>query len=422
MDTIKNKYSKRLIDNKIDDYLEIFGAISIEGPKWCGKTWTSLYHSKTAYFLDEEDTYDLATINTKYLFKGEYPILIDEWNLLPKVWDATRRYCDEDTTKGKIILTCSTKLKDEKSKKQIKHSGAGRIGKVYMSTMSLYESGDSTGKVSLTNLYNGDVVDVDKNDKITLEKLAYLIVRGGWPANMNVKENRVNVIPESYIDYLINTDIKEDKNRDSAKMLNLLKSLARNESSLASNKTLLNDIEGDDTIESRVTLDDYLDVLNRLHIINDQKAYSQNYRSRERLGKSNKRHLVDPSLVCALLDLNIEKLFKDLKTFGLLFESLVYRDLCVYMNYLDGEVYHFRDNISGLEVDNILEFHDGEYAAVEVKLSLNEVESAKKNLMKFYESMNKKPKFMCIIVGYTDAIVKDEETGIYLLPITSLRP
>ena len=422
MSLTKKDYLGRLVDKKIKNYLKIFGAVSIEGPKWCGKTWASLNHANTVYYLDEEETIDLASINTKYLFEGDYPILIDEWNLLPKVWDATRRVCDEDNIKGKVILTCSTKLKDEKDKKEIKHSGSGRIGKVYMSTMSLYESGESTGKVSLTDLYNGKAKEVDKNKSITLEELAYYIVRGGWPGNIGADMKSANIIPKSYIQNLLEKDIKEDKNRDSNKMLILLKSLARNESSLASNKTLLRDMDEEKNIESRVTLDDYLDVLSRLHILNDQNAYSLNYRSRERLGKSSKRHFIDPSLVCALLNLTPEKLFKDLNTFGLLFESLVYRDLSIYMDYLDGKVYHFRDNVSGLEVDSILEFSDGEYAAVEVKLSLNEVEEAKKNLMKFKSQMLKEPKFMCIIVGYTDAIVRDEETGIYILPITALRP
>ena len=422
MSLTKTNYSSRLVDDKVENYLKLFGAVSIEGPKWCGKTWTSLNHANTVYYLDKDEVIDLALLNVKYLYNGEYPILIDEWNLLPKVWDATRRICDEDNVKGKVILTCSTKLKDDKSKKKVKHSGSGRIGKILMSTMSLYESGESTGKVSLTDLYNGKVKDVDKNENITLEELAYYIVRGGWPGNLNVDEKNAHIIPNSYIENLLEKDINDDKNRDSNKMLTLLRSLARNESSIASNKTLLNNMDEENNIESRVTLDDYLDVLTRLHVVNDQKAYSSNYRSRERLGKSSKRHLVDPSLVCALLNLNTEKLFKDLNTFGLLFESLVYRDLSVYMNYLDGKVYHFRDNVSGLEVDSILEFFDGEYAAVEVKLSLNDVEQAKKNLIKFSNLMIKKPKFMCIIVGYTDAIIKDEETGIYIIPITALKP
>ena len=175
-------------------------------------------------------------------------------------------------------------------------------------------------------------------------------------------------------------------------------------------------------IESRITIDDYLDILNRLHITENQDAYSENYRSSKRLGKSAKRHFTDPSLACACLDLTKEKLINDLKTFGFMFESLVERDLRIYMEYLDGKLFHFRDNVSGLEVDSILEFNDGEYAAVEIKLGYHQVEEAKKNLKTFYNNMIKKPKFMCVIVGYTDVIAQDPETGIYIVPITALKP
>ena len=206
----------------------------------------------------------------------------------------------------------------------------------------------------------------------------------------------------------------------------LLKSLSRNESTIVNNQTLLKDIEeysnDDELIESKVTLFDYLDVLNRLHVIELQDPYSENYRSRERVGKTPKRHLTDPSLACACLNLNADKLLDDLNTFGFMFESLVERDLRVYIDYLDGKLYHFRDNVSGLEIDSILEFPGGDYAAVEIKLGYNQVEEAKKQLLKFSENMIKKPKFMCIITGNFGAVVKDPETGIYILPITALKP
>ena len=206
----------------------------------------------------------------------------------------------------------------------------------------------------------------------------------------------------------------------------LIQSLARNESSIVSNNTLLNDIEENtkdkNLIESRVTLADYLDTLDRLNLLTNQEAYSENYRSPERLGKSPKRHLTDPSLATAALNLNVDKLLKDLKTFGFLFESLVERDLKIYIEYLGGHLYHFRDNISGLEVDSILEFENGEYAAVEIKLGYKAIDEAKANLERFYESMTKKPKFMCVITSNFGAVAKDSETGIYVLPITSLKP
>lgn len=421
----RKEYINRLVDKKIEEYLSIFGAVSIEGPKWCGKTWTSLNHANSVVLLDEEEMKEKAKLSLDLILNEERPELIDEWNLIPEVWDAVRRKCDETTKKGNYILTCSTKLTDEKQKEKIHHSGAGRIGKIQMYTMSLYESGDSTGKVSIQDMLNGTLKN-ELNDKITLQELANLIIRGGWPSNIETPEDKTGILPKSYIDAILDSDINDDKKRDKNKMTMLLKSLARNEASIANKNTLLKDI-GDyanekQTIESRITIDDYLDVLNRLHITENQNAYSENYRSPNRLGKSVKRHFTDPSLACSCLDLTKEKLINDLKTFGFMFEALVERDLRVYIEYLGGKLYHFRDNVTGLEVDSILEFSDGEYAAVEIKLGFNEVDNAKKSLMNFYNNMVKKPKFMCVVVGYTDVIAKDPETGIYIVPITALRP
>ena len=421
----KNEYIERLVDKKIEDYLSIFGAVSIEGPKWCGKTWTSLNHANSVVYLDEEEIKEKAKLSFDLILNNERPELIDEWNLIPEIWDAIRRKCDETTHKGNYILTCSTKLTDENQKEKIHHSGAGRIGKIKMHTMSLYESGDSTGKVSISDLYNGKINN-ELNSKITLDELANLIIRGGWPSNINVPNDKIGIIPKSYIEAILEKDINDDKKRDKNKMLMLLKSLARNESTISNKSTLLKDIEEfaneKELIESRITIDDYLDVLNRLNIIENQEAYNNNYRSKERVGKTAKRHFIDPSLACACLDLTKDKLMNDLKTFGFMFEALVERDLNIYMEYLGGKLYHFRDNVTGLEADSILEFNNGEYAIVEIKLGFNQVEEAKQNLLNLYNNMIKKPKFMCVIVGFTDVIAKDPETGIYIIPITALKP
>ena len=421
----KENYIDRLIDKKIEDYLSIFGAISIEGPKWCGKTWASLNHANSKILLDDDKIKEKAKLDLNLILNDEKPELIDEWNLIPEVWDAVRRKCDDTTEKGNYILTCSTKLTDAEQKEKIHHSGAGRIGKIEMHTMSLYESGDSTGKVSIQDMLNDNIKN-SLNEKVTLDKLANLIIRGGWPSNIRTEERKANIIPKSYIKAILDKDIHDDKKRDISKMNMLLKSLARNESTIANKNTLLKDIEENagqkECIESRTTIDDYLDVLNRLHIIENQDAYSENYRSPDRIGKSAKRHFTDPSLACACLDLTKDKLIDDLRTFGFMFEAIVERDLKIYMNYLDGKLFHFRDNVTGLEVDSILEFNDGEYAAVEIKLGYHQVEEAKKNLINFSNNMVKKPKFMCVIVGYTDVIAKDPETGIYIVPITALKP
>ena len=255
----RKEYIDRLIDKKIEEYLSIFGAVSIEGPKWCGKTWTSLNHANSVVLLDKEEMREKAKLSLDLILEEERPELIDEWNLIPEVWDAVRRKCDETTEKGNYILTCSTKLTDEKQKEKIHHSGAGRIGKIQMHTMSLYESGDSTGKVSIQDMLNGTLKN-ELNDKITLQELANLIIRGGWPSNIKTPEDKIGILPKSYIDAILDSDINDDKKRDKNKMTMLLKSLARNESSIANKNTLLKDIgeyaNEKQTIEIRITIED----------------------------------------------------------------------------------------------------------------------------------------------------------------------
>lgn len=423
----KKDYRKRLIDDKIDRYLKIFGAISIQGPKWCGKTWTSLKHANSVSYMTEKSPRDLAKVDPKYIFNQDRPQLIDEWQLVPSIWDAVRHESDSDHDKGKFILTGSTSLSKEEREEEIFHSGTGRIAIMKMNPMSLYESGDSTGDVSIEEMFSGNV-NCKYIRKVELDELAKLIIRGGWPENIDKEGDDIEVIPRSYIESVITRDINErkDKKRDSNKMRMLIRSLSRNETTIAGNDTIVKDIEEfentDDLIASRLTVADYVSVLDDLYLTANQEAFSINYRSSKRIGKSPKRHLVDPSLACASLDLTVDKLLNDHETFGLLFEALVERDLRIYMDYLDGHLYHFRDNVSGDEVDSILEFRDGEYAAVEIKLSDGSVEDAKKSLMTFYKNVNKKPKFMCIIVGHYEAVIQDKETGIYIIPITSLRP
>lgn len=426
MSLTEKGYKKRLIDDKIERYLDVFGAISIEGAKWCGKTWTALNHAESVSYVTETNIKKLALINPKNIFTEKRPQLIDEWQIVPSIWDSVRHECDRNHNTGKFILTGSTTLRKDKQREQVHHSGAGRIARMKMQTMSLYESGDSTGDISIKEMLENK--EISKNiGEVELKTLANLIVRGGWPESLNIKKENYTLIPKSYIDSILNIEInEEDKIRDKNKMNMLLKSLARNEATIVNNKTIIKDIEeyetGENLLTSRTTIIDYLDFLERLHLIENQEAYNLNYRSPERVGKSVKRHLVDPSLACACLNLNVDKLMKDLNTFGFLFEALVERDLRVYMDYLDGKLYHFRDNVSGIEVDSILEFEDGEYAAAEIKLGYNEVDNAIRNLQIFYNNMIKKPTFMCVIVGVCQSVYKDPNTGIYVVPITALRP
>ena len=420
----KKNYKTRLVDEKIEKYLKIFGSILIEGPKWCGKTWTSLNHANSVSYVTDKDVKFLAETNPKYIFDNNRPQLIDEWQTVPSIWDAVRNECDMDNKKGKFILTGSTSLTDEEENK-VEHSGTGRIVTIKMYPMSLYESGDSTGEVSITDMLN-DSVKCQRTKKVELDYLAKLIIRGGWPENINSKDEDIGIIPKAYIDSVIERDLKNRKNRNAIKMRMLLRSLARNESSIVGYDTIVADIDenenSDNLLESRATVKEYLKDLDELHLVPLQEAYSLNYRSSKRIGTSPKRHLVDPSLSCACLDLSVEKLMKDFNTFGFMFEALVERDLRIYVEQLDGHLFHFRDSSSGDEVDAILEFRNGDYAAIEIKLTNQNIDKGIESLTKFYNNVSKKPKFMCVIVGYCEVIMKDENTGIYIIPITSLKP
>ena len=419
----KEGYKERLIDKKIEECLKIFGAVSIVGPKYCGKTWTSLAHSKSVKYINSNDKklYTLAQMDVNQILVGEYPILIDEWQLIPSIWDCVRRKCDEDKIKGKFILTGSATEKEN----TIDHSGAGRICKLDMGTMSLFESGESDGYVSLNDLFKNIEFKGHLTKELSLEDIANLIMRGGWPDNMENTPKESQLIVKSYIKDILDKDINEidGVKRDRNKMEMLLKSLARNESSLASNETLIKDvIENEYDSINKETVGEYLNVLDKLYLIQNQQAFNPNVRSRENVGKTAKRHFTDPSIVCGLLNLNYDKMISDLNTFGFLFESLVERDLRIYSKYNNGELRHFRNNVSGLEVDSIVINEEGEYGAIEIKLGSNQIEEAKTNLLKFYEKVDKKPKFMCIICGLWNNVMKDPDTGIYIIPINALKP
>ena len=426
MKLTKDGYKIRLIDKTIDENLKFFGAISIEGPKWCGKTWTSLNHANSVVYLNNTaDNFrekHLAEMDVNLILDKESPQLIDEWQEVPEIWDAVRFKCDQDNKKGKYILTGSATPVSNK----IHHSGAGRICKMKMYTMSLYESGDSSGDVSLKDLFDNKVTN-KLLEKIELRQLAELIVRGGWSESINLNINGAMRITRSYIDAVLDKDIIEidGVNRDKGKMEMLLRSLARNESTISSNNLLIRDISDDVTYDevniSRNTVIDYLNVLDRLHLIENQKSFMYKIRSKSNVVKNFKRHFTDPSLGCAILNITPEKLINDLETFGLYFEALVERDLRIYAESIGAKLYHYRDNNTGLEIDSVIEIADGEYGIIEIKLGSNKEEEAATNLKKFYDMAEIKPKFMCIICGLYNAVIKRPD-GVYVLPITALKP
>ena len=426
MKLTKDGYKPRLIDEEIENNLKIFGAISIEGPKWCGKTWTSLNHANSVvYFNNTADNFkdrNLAQMDVNLILDKDKPELIDEWQEVPAIWDAVRFKCDENAIKGKYILTGSSVPVSDK----IHHSGAGRICKMKMSTMSLYESGESSGDVSLKDLFSNKVKNTLVK-KIDLQTIAKLIVRGGWPRVIDMPIESAMKMTQSYIEAVLERDIIEIDNvqRNKQKMKILLRSLARNECTVTSNSVLIKDIEDFGTENelnlSRNTVAQYLNVLERLHLIENQLPFVYKVRSRLNVGKNVKRHFVDPSLGCAILNITPEKLMNDLNTFGLYFEALCERDLNIYAKSIGAKLYHYRENDTGIEVDAIVEISDGEYGAIEIKLGSNKVDEAAESLKRFYNLVQVKPKFMCIICGLFDAVVKRPD-GIYIVPISALKP
>ena len=421
MSLTKIGYKKRIIDEKIEKNLKIFGAISIEGPKWCGKTWTSLNHANSVVYLNNVSNNfnerSLAQMNVDLILNKEYPELIDEWQEVPAIWDGIRFKCDEDNKRGKYILTGSA----TPVTKDIHHSGAGRIARMKMYTMSLYESGDSSGEVSLQDLFKNNVKDklIGKTD---LKKLIYYIIRGGWPQSIGMKEDESLELTQNYINDVLNFDISsiDGVTRDINKMRMILRELARNESTIVNNNTIIKDVNEENNVASRNTVLEYIDVLEKLHLIENQIAFSINLRSSSRVGKTAKRHFTDPSLVCGILGLTTESLINDVNFLGFLFEALCERDLRIYIESYNGNLYHFRDNTTGLEIDSIVEMQNGDYGAIEIKLGTDKIEEAAKNLLKFNKLAKKKPKFLCIISGLNEAIIKRPD-GIYVIPITTLK-
>ena len=417
-------YFERIIDKHIDECLRSFGAVLIEGPKWCGKTWTALNHCYSSAYLghtqaaDQASDYNLAMTDLRLVLSRDKPELLDEWQDVPGVWDSVRHECDVQNQPGLYILTGSATppLLDT-----IHHSGAGRICRLNMSTMSLYETGDSEGAVSLANLFHDNVRPQELAEKVDLQRLAELVIRGGWPALISRKVVNSS-LSEGYLEDVLAHDITaiDGVKRDTEKMRLLLRSLARNESTIVSNKTLIRDLDENGQINKN-TVAEYLDVLDRLHLLANQPAYRENVRSPERVGVSVKRHFVDPSLAVAVLGLDVEGLMADLKTFGFLFEALCEHDLKIYAEAMGGRLLHYRNNVSGLEVDAVVELKNGDIGAFEIKLGPDKIDEGVENLRRFADELTVKPKFAAVICGLYPAVVRRPEDGVYILPITALR-
>lgn len=418
-------YKKRIVDEKIDEYMKIFGAVCVEGPKWCGKTWTSLNHAvSVSYIASPENNFQnrlLAEMSPDLVLKGDLPRLIDEWQEVPPIWDAVRFEVDKDGKKGKYILTGSSTPK----RKGILHSGAGRIGRIKMRTMSLYETGDSSGKVSLKELFETRLEPVLTGD-VKLENLIYYVVRGGWPGNIGVDIQIARNLPREYLKAVVEDDMynTDGIKRDSRKVWSLIHSLGRNESTLVANTVLRKDIMAYDEVEiSPDTIADYLDVFKRLFLLEEQPAYAPSLRSSRRVLKTPKRHFVDVSLAVAALEATPEMLLGDLHTFGFLFEALCEHDLAIYAEANGGQLFHYRDH-NDKEIDAVIEMPDGTWGAFEIKLGANQIDAAAKELLrmkKIMEAEGKAPNLLAVICGMTNAAYTRED-GVVVLPITALKP
>lgn len=421
----REDYRPRLIDNIIDSYLEAFGAVCVEGPKWCGKTWTSSYHCKSEIMLGNPDgnfqNRQLAQMSPSLVLEGETPRLIDEWQEVPQLWDAVRYKVDQSGNKGQFILTGSA----TPNHKGILHSGAGRIAKLRMRPMSLFESGNSSGDISLRDICEGRI-EPKILGEVDLRKLIDFIIRGGWPANQETTLKQAAYLPIQYIRAVLDDDVYRIDNvkRDKHKMELLLRSLARNEATTVTNKKLKNDIKEIDNEDIDVeTVSAYLDVFQRLFLTDNQKPFEAKLRSSIRIKQAEKRHLSDPSLAAALLNATPEMLLNDLNTLGFLFEALCERDLKIYAESFDAELYHYQD-YNNNEMDAVIAMPDGKWCGFEIKLGANQIDMAAENLIKIKNEIKASggiaPDSLCVICGLSNAAYQRPD-GVFVVPITALR-
>lgn len=415
-------YILRTIDTLLKNLLESSGAVLVEGAKWCGKTQSSLQAANSVVFMQDPDEGPgyLAMADTKpsLLLEGEPPLLLDEWQMAPVLWDAVRFAVDKRGLMGQFILTGSATPSDNLTA----HSGTGRIARMLMRPMSLYESNESNGTVSLLNLFEGKT-DIGARSTLTINQTAQAICRGGWPAAVLAKKQSPR-IAMNYVDALINLDVQrvDGVEKDPEKVRVLLQSLARNISTMATSKTIMDDIQVNESSITDKTLNAYINALRRIFVIEDVPAWQPSLRSKTAIRTANKRQFVDPSIATAVMRTDADGILRDFETFGFLFESLCTRDLRVYAQASDGEVFHYRDK-SELEADLIIKLHDGRWAAVEVKLGMKQIEEAAENLIKLSqkvdtEKMNQ-PSFLMVLTGGQVAYKRPD--GVLVVPIGCLK-
>ena len=434
------KYKKRIADQILADKLESSGAVLIEGPKYCGKTTLAKQQAGSILSMADPDTLAqnlaLARTNISRLLVGKTPRLIDEWQIAPQFWDAIRNEVDNRDDDGQFMLTGSAvppkPKKDENGnlieEEQIHHTGTGRISRLKLRTMTLWESEDSTGMVSLGELFkNSDYVDGESH--IDLERLAYLTCRGGWPKAVLRKSEKAALAQAfDYFDSVVSTDIKrvDDVERDEEMAKRIMRSYARNQASQATAGTILADIKNNgDELLSDSTVYSYIKALKEIFVIEDSVAWNPNLRSKTAIRTSDTRYFTDPSIATAALGLGPNDLINDLNTLGLIFETLAVRDLRVYAESLNGKVYHYRDK-NNLECDAVVHLRNGSYGLIEIKIGGSELvndgaESLKTLSDKIDTTKMKKPSFLMVLTGIGEYAYKRPEDGVLVVPIGCLK-
>ena len=430
-----------MADRLLAEKLEAFGAVLIEGPKYCGKTTLATQQARSILSMADTDTLGqnlaLARTNISRLLAGETPRLIDEWQIAPQFWDAVRNEVDKRNEDGQFMLTGSAvppkPKKDESGniieEENIHHTGTGRISRLRLRTMSLWESEDSTGDVSLEELFiNPDTVDGVSN--IDLDRLAYLTCRGGWPKAVLKKSEKAALAQAfDYYDSVVSNDIKrvDDIDRDEELTKRIMRSYARNQGTQATVGTILADIKsnGDERM-SDSTVYSYIKALKEIFVIEDSIAWNPNLRSKTAIRTSDTRYFIDPSIATAALGMGPKDLINDMETFGFIFETLAIRDLRVYADALDGKVYHYRDK-NNLECDAVIHLRNGSYGLVEVKIGGTEpiregAESLKTLSSKIDSTRMKTPSFMMVLTGIGEFAYKRPEDGVLVVPIGCLKP
>ncbi len=421
-------YKPRLVDKTLQRKLKGKGAVLIQGPKWCGKTTTAEQMAKSILYMSKPDDVKsnliAADINPSKLLEGDIPRLIDEWQIAPKLWDAVRFEVDHRKGMGQFILTGSAVPPDDD---EIFHTGTGRFAWIKMRPMSLFESGESSGEISLKAMFDQPEQILAENKIDNIDKLAFLICRGGWPGAIDMEDEIALDQAFDYYDAIVNTDISRVDNvkRDSERAKRLMKSYARHQGTQTAYTVLRDDILANDAENlTEDTVYSYTNALRKIFVIEDMPAWNPNLRSKTAIRTSDTRYFTDPSIATASLGLGPNDLVKDLNTMGLFFETMCIRDLRVYAESIDGEVYHYRDK-TGLECDAVIHLRNGSFGLIEIKLGGDHlIEEGAENLKKFSKKIDtskmKAPSFMMVLTG-TGKYAYRREDGVYVVPVGCLK-